>query len=308
MGKYKDLIGQKFGHLQPIQHLGYGIWDCLCDCGNTKQVRSQALRTGHTKSCGCLKTALEPGLVGQRFGRLSVIKKTKIIKDSEYLCLCDCGNTKILKESQLLNGSTHSCGCYRSEKLRELRTDNLIGDRYGYLLVTKFLGYNEKHAALWECQCDCGQKTTSTTNNLHNGSKISCGCIISKGERKIADILLSNNIFFIRQKIFDNCRFPDTNHLARFDFWVNDSYIVEYDGPQHYYINHKSEQAWNSPERFQRIQFSDNFKNQFCFTHNIPIIRIPFFNYDTLNIDDLKLETSNFVLTPDTNQLEEMVL
>lgn len=29
-------------------------WDCLCSCGNRTSVSTNALRTGHTKSCGCL--------------------------------------------------------------------------------------------------------------------------------------------------------------------------------------------------------------------------------------------------------------
>ncbi len=29
-------------------------WNCICDCGNTLTVNGTQLRSGHTKSCGCL--------------------------------------------------------------------------------------------------------------------------------------------------------------------------------------------------------------------------------------------------------------
>lgn len=57
--RYKDLVNQKFGRLTALyklhnNHTKYAVWLCVCDCGNLKEVKSDALRTGNTKSCGCL--------------------------------------------------------------------------------------------------------------------------------------------------------------------------------------------------------------------------------------------------------------
>ena len=54
-----DLTGQRFGRLTVIKkakiHKDDGAyWECLCDCGNTTEVASKYLRSGLTKSCGCL--------------------------------------------------------------------------------------------------------------------------------------------------------------------------------------------------------------------------------------------------------------
>lgn len=53
-----DLTGQRFGRLTVIKRAenksGDTRWECLCDCGKTTVVRSQYLRGGNTKSCGCL--------------------------------------------------------------------------------------------------------------------------------------------------------------------------------------------------------------------------------------------------------------
>ena len=59
MGKIKDLTGEVFGRLTvlemtPERRNRQVVWKCQCECGNITDVVGQALRTGHTKSCGCL--------------------------------------------------------------------------------------------------------------------------------------------------------------------------------------------------------------------------------------------------------------
>jgi len=53
-----DLTGMRFGSLTVLNFVeslaGSRRWLCKCDCGNEKVIRGNALRTGNTKSCGCL--------------------------------------------------------------------------------------------------------------------------------------------------------------------------------------------------------------------------------------------------------------
>lgn len=54
-----DMTGKKFHRLTVIQEAGRDnsgqvLWECRCDCGNTSIVRGRDLRSGGTKSCGCL--------------------------------------------------------------------------------------------------------------------------------------------------------------------------------------------------------------------------------------------------------------
>lgn len=59
----------------------------------------------------------EWNLTGQRFGRLTVTSFAEYRyqpcgrKNAYWNCLCDCGNTKVIKGGQLLRGGTKSCGC-----------------------------------------------------------------------------------------------------------------------------------------------------------------------------------------------------
>ena len=59
----KHLTGQKFGRLTVIGEAPnkgkYKMWECLCECGNTTEVKTSHLNhnfsgTNSTKSCGCL--------------------------------------------------------------------------------------------------------------------------------------------------------------------------------------------------------------------------------------------------------------
>mgnify|MGYP001019018313 FL=1 len=85
------------------------------------------------KSCGCLqKESREKDLVGQRFGKLVVIKPTGNIKhhNQEWQCLCDCGKTTYVRSNTLTTGDTKSCGCLHSdialERSKTVRDNNLI--------------------------------------------------------------------------------------------------------------------------------------------------------------------------------------
>ena len=63
IGKVKDITGQRFGRLVALELVGFktdakdnkkAVWLCKCDCGNSVKVCGIDLRSGHTKSCGCI--------------------------------------------------------------------------------------------------------------------------------------------------------------------------------------------------------------------------------------------------------------
>ena len=62
--KKVDLTGQQYGHLTvlgPAENIGTRTaWRCLCDCGRETVVKTQHLRSGHTKTCGCQNGAGGP--------------------------------------------------------------------------------------------------------------------------------------------------------------------------------------------------------------------------------------------------------
>jgi len=55
-------------------------------------------------------------LLGQKFGRLSVVKFSHVKRRAFWKCLCDCGNSLTIHSKDLMNGNTKSCGCYKIER------------------------------------------------------------------------------------------------------------------------------------------------------------------------------------------------
>lgn len=288
----RNLTGQKFGRLTVLYELperknGKIQWRCRCDCGNEKDVLSTSLTSGHTQSCGCLQKEKTSAankrnidLVGHRFGRLVVLSRSTT--SAKWVCRCDCGNLVEVTTTHLKTGHTKSCGCLQKDIASEVRGINLNGQRFGFLTVEGLdIEKSTSEKKYWICQCDCGNRISVSTGDLRSGNTQSCGCSkLSHGEMKIKSLLEEYNIPFEQEKSFPDCVNPSTNRLLRFDFFVNNQYLIEFDGKQHY------EQSPNW-EPLEDIQRRDRIKDTWCKEHNITLIRIPYTRLNTLTIEDL---------------------
>lgn len=239
-------------------------------------------------------------LIGQRFNNLLVIERASNIgRYTAWKCKCDCGKECVVRGADLKNNHTKSCGCLKIQKTQEKfysQAINHIREKYGHLTILEVTDKrtSDRHI-LYKCQCDCEQKTIiyKPLKDLKNGHTVSCGCLISKGEEKIKNLLLQNNILFEQQKTFDNCRFLDTGALAKFDFYVDNKYIIEFDGKQHF-ISYES--GWSNKELLAKTKDHDNYKNNWCHKNNVPIIRIPYIHLENIQIQDLLLKTTNYLV------------
>jgi hypothetical protein len=90
-------------------------------------------------------------LTGQKFNRLTVIKRVENSKkgDVRWLCQCECGNSKIIAGDSLKAGMTKSCGCYNKEiASKRLKTHGLTKTRlYRIWSHIKERCYNPNHDA-----------------------------------------------------------------------------------------------------------------------------------------------------------------
>ena len=97
-------------------------------------------------------------------------------------------------------------------------------------------------------------------------------CASSKGEQSIRGVLDYYKINHHQEFTFDDCR---NIHPLRFDFSVNDRVLIEYDGVQHF-------QASFGSKPFSVTQRNDRIKNSYCVNNNIPLIRIPYWEFDNI--------------------------
>ena len=59
-------------------------------------------------------------MIGERFGRLTVLEKVNVGKyQYKYLCQCDCGKQKVIASTSIRSGLTKSCGCIKSEMVAQ---------------------------------------------------------------------------------------------------------------------------------------------------------------------------------------------
>jgi len=112
-------------------------------------------------------------LTGQRFGKLIVVAKAGLVRerDQAWACKCDCGKTKIIVGYSLTGGKSTACGCLKGPKVR-----NLIGRRFGRLVVLSKVGVNSRKSTTWLCACDCGKTVIASSADLFRGHTVSCKC------------------------------------------------------------------------------------------------------------------------------------
>lgn len=112
-------------------------------------------------------------LTGQKFGKLTVIKRygSSNTGNVTWLCRCDCGNEAIVRGVDLTRRHTIGCGCQMKNLIDE------AGNRYGKLTVIERVPNEKNSNVLWRCLCDCGRETIVGSNSLRSGNTKSCGCI-----------------------------------------------------------------------------------------------------------------------------------
>ena len=319
-------IGTQFGYLivieedkqrqlQDVQKFGrtFGkYYKCKCQCGNIISVRTAKLtKENGTRSCGCVHDSKKLDLQGKIFQNLEVLyidtaKPTGSGKHTYWICKClKCGKQVSCRSSDLTNGIRKDCGCGNSQRISEGMIHDATGNKYSHLTIigrdTSIKPKGGQHPK-WLVKCDiCGTIESVELSMLEKLGKDRCRNCGKKsyGEQKIAELLTNEGVKFIFDKPYGNCRYKDTNYMARFDFRITDNsdcdYIIEYDGEQHY--NYKS--RYHGNKSLEYYQERDRYKDNWCINHGIKIIRIPYTRLKEMCIEDLKLETTQFLVRGD---------
>lgn len=117
-------------------------------------------------------------LIGMRFHRLTVVRKTEQRSCGSIVweCRCDCGEPVLASSSALSSGKQKSCGCLRKETGKK-KAQDITGMRFGRLTALRPTEKRQSESVVWECQCDCGEIDYAPVIVLRAGKKKSCGCL-----------------------------------------------------------------------------------------------------------------------------------
>ena len=214
-------------------------WEYQCACGNIVQVVKGLVSSGNTRSCGCLRNITPDPVVGDVFGRLTVISEPYTPDGGTHkrcLCRCVCGNEHDAQIGNLKHGAVKSCGCLQSETASNKNTKLLLpGTVFGNLTVIDGpLGTPHKY----RCLCTCGKIIERLRGNLvkqRGKTPQSCGCLITAGKHtpkvkelpigyRVHRLTVSGKPFAKNKRWYHPCRcdcgnevIVQTSHLSRDD-------------------------------------------------------------------------------------------
>ena len=240
----------------------------------------------HTKGNGCYKC-----FNNGKSNKEIFIKKSKEIHNNKYdysLVVYENALKKvkiICKEhgifEQRPNDHLSGYGCIKcSGRYRKndefIINSNVIHDnKYDYSLI-KYK--NNKTKVKIICPIH-GVFEQRPDNHLHNGCPI---CKESINEKFIRLYLEENNIKYLAQKSFDDCK---NIFKLPFDFYLPDyNTCIEYDGKQHY----EPIEYFGGIKTLNKIRNRDKIKNEYCKENNIHLIRIKY-------NEDIKLKIASII-------------
>lgn len=252
---------------QPKSSLNYLA---QCSCGNIRPVRSSDLKSGKSKSCGCLKNKKWNIEIGKTYGEITVLYQLKNRHNNyiqQYHCKCSCGN-EVTWPADYIN-KKKNCGCKYMEGFDIIQ--DMIGEKYGHLTVLKISDKLDRNGKrnYRICQCDCGNITEVYRGHLKDGHTQSCGCLISFGEDYVYNYLTQYNLNIKRQyktDLIDKKPLPfDIAILNKANKLLA---LIEIQGKQHYDNN----LLFYSNDIIKH----DKMKKEYCYNKNIPFLTLDY--------------------------------
>lgn len=174
--------------------------------------------------------------------------------------------------------------CGGKLKLNQREVEDRISKLHQNIKIGKYID------AKTPIDCTCLVDGFKWNSRLHDLMR-SQGCPLcssgggSKGERVIVEHLSRCKIKNIREYTFKECKHirPLPFDFALFDHNKTLISLIEYDGEQHFKpVNFGGMSDEKALEGHQNTVRNDNIKNQYCKDNNIPLLRIPYWEFDNI--------------------------
>lgn len=134
---------------------------------------------------------------------------------------------------------------------------------------------------LIKIQCECGNYFETTVGHFMNGVTRCKECRKDDSfiSSRVKEWLKENNIDFVQEKSFDDCR---NKQVLRFDYFIpRFNCVIEVDGIQHYKpIRFDGGAKEDAQKRLEKTQENDKIKDDYCKLNSVPLLRIPFWKIE----------------------------
>lgn len=128
------------------------------------------------------KWVVNPGDV---YGQWTVLEFSgKNAHGRMWYCQCSCGQKSVVAQSNLRSGTSTRCSSCKYKSQTE-NFEDLTGQIFGTLTVTRHIGKKDYGNRLWLCICECGTQTRSSAGSLKSGRTTGCGssCPVKPSKR-----------------------------------------------------------------------------------------------------------------------------
>jgi len=143
---------------------------------------------------------------------------------------------------------------------------DLTGQRFNRLVAIKRIeSPNNKHGAIWECVCDCGNKVVVASGNLKNGNTKSCGCLLKEGTNKKHG-MNHTKIYMVYNEMISRCYNNKNKSYIRYGgrgITICDTWLNKKDGFQNFY-NWAMVNGYQEGLTIDRINNNDNYNPDNC--------------------------------------------
>jgi len=184
-----------------------------------------------------------------------------------------CDNDHINKSKFIYLKAGYKCSICSNKKKHTIDKVRENMELYDYTLIsTEYINSKTKLKFI----CPKGHIGEMPYGNFLSGNR--CGLCIkySKGEEQINLYLQSMEIYYETQKKFDDCR----NILPLpFDIYVNNDYLIEYDGQQHF----EQREFFGGVNGFNKTRTNDKIKTKYCKDNRIILLRICYKDFKNIN-------------------------
>lgn len=186
MYRIEDLVGKKYNKLtiqgDSTEESTYRKVNCICECGNSKNIGLSYLMKEKITNCGCQPRPNKKNRIGEKHNLLTVVEEVNPHitksgkKQTKVKCLCECGNFHEVVYRDLKRGEIKSCGCLT----KACRLDISVHNNYGKLTIVgdaeDYISPQGEKQRRVKVRCECGGEKEINLQTLRRGTVTDCGC------------------------------------------------------------------------------------------------------------------------------------